>query len=57
MGLTSLTAFYNSDSPANLISVSRLLKMGREIKEFTLNKFILCKDQFWIVGFRNVNEL
>ena len=48
---------FNPDSPANLISVSRLLKKGWVVKEFSLTRIVLCKGLFQMIGVKDENDL
>ena len=55
--LKFIDVLYNPASPANLISLVRLLKRGWVVRELTLTRMLLIKDCFQIEAVRNSNDL
>lgn len=47
---------YNPDSPANLVSLVRLLKLGWVVQELTLDRITLVKTCFQIDAIRDQND-
>lgn len=55
--LNFFDVIYNPNSPANLISTSKLLKMDCVVREFTLDKIVLFKTCFQIEAIWDKNDL